>query len=180
MTSTVFKLDRDIIGTNLLTKFHEDRTINVASRVFTNKCGRTDGRRTDGRTTTDGRTDDGQRPVTKGHLSNQVRAPGSGQGMGPSPFLTRFYLFDHLTEFSTTRSPVSQSNFIGTNALTKFHEDWEINQANKSRKTVIFPSSRQPFIYGRLPHPMATRFYYKPLQCVKSAKLLLEENEDST
>ncbi|KAH3809681.1 hypothetical protein DPMN_138057 [Dreissena polymorpha] len=41
-----FKLDRDIIGTNLLTKFHEDRTINVASIVFTNKCGRTDGRRT--------------------------------------------------------------------------------------------------------------------------------------
>ncbi|KAH3879291.1 hypothetical protein DPMN_003194 [Dreissena polymorpha] len=43
---TNFELDRDIIGTNLLTKFHEDRTINVASRVFTNKCGRTDGRRT--------------------------------------------------------------------------------------------------------------------------------------
>ncbi|KAH3810777.1 hypothetical protein DPMN_139175 [Dreissena polymorpha] len=37
VTSTVFKLDRDIIGTNLLTKFHEDRPINVASRVFTNK-----------------------------------------------------------------------------------------------------------------------------------------------
>ncbi|KAH3713890.1 hypothetical protein DPMN_073691 [Dreissena polymorpha] len=57
----IFKLDRDIIGKNLLTKFHEDRTINVASRVFTNKCGRTDGRRTDG-----------QRPVTKAHLRNQV------------------------------------------------------------------------------------------------------------
>ncbi|KAH3835518.1 hypothetical protein DPMN_108871 [Dreissena polymorpha] len=41
MTSTVFtiSLDRDIIGTKLLTKFHEDRTINVASRVFTNKWG---------------------------------------------------------------------------------------------------------------------------------------------
>ncbi|KAH3800072.1 hypothetical protein DPMN_153697 [Dreissena polymorpha] len=46
VTSTVFKLDRDIIGTNLLTKFREDRTIHVACRVFTNKCGRTDGRRT--------------------------------------------------------------------------------------------------------------------------------------
>ncbi|KAH3880574.1 hypothetical protein DPMN_004491 [Dreissena polymorpha] len=46
VTSTVFKLDQDFIGTNLLTKFHEDRTINVASRVFTNKCGRTDERRT--------------------------------------------------------------------------------------------------------------------------------------
>ncbi|KAH3792042.1 hypothetical protein DPMN_145531 [Dreissena polymorpha] len=47
VTSTVFKLDRDFIGTKLLTKFHEDRTINVASRVFTNKCGRTDGQTTD-------------------------------------------------------------------------------------------------------------------------------------
>ncbi|KAH3850200.1 hypothetical protein DPMN_092606 [Dreissena polymorpha] len=27
VTSTVFELDRDIIGTNLLTKFHEDQTI---------------------------------------------------------------------------------------------------------------------------------------------------------
>ncbi|KAH3830996.1 hypothetical protein DPMN_104255 [Dreissena polymorpha] len=43
---THFKLNRDFIGKKLLTKFHEDRTINVASRVFTNKCGRTDRRRT--------------------------------------------------------------------------------------------------------------------------------------
>ncbi|KAH3857358.1 hypothetical protein DPMN_099965 [Dreissena polymorpha] len=38
------RFDQDFIGTKLLTKFHEDRTINVASRVFTNKCGRTDRR----------------------------------------------------------------------------------------------------------------------------------------
>ncbi|KAH3711016.1 hypothetical protein DPMN_070515 [Dreissena polymorpha] len=38
---TNFELDRDFIGTKLLTKFHEDRTINVAYGVFTNKCGRT-------------------------------------------------------------------------------------------------------------------------------------------
>ncbi|KAH3825936.1 hypothetical protein DPMN_127823 [Dreissena polymorpha] len=42
-----FKLDRDIIGTNLQTKFHEDRTRNVSSRVFTTKCGRMNDRRTD-------------------------------------------------------------------------------------------------------------------------------------
>ncbi|KAH3696287.1 hypothetical protein DPMN_083752 [Dreissena polymorpha] len=46
VTSTVFKLDRDIIGTNFLTKFYEDRTINVASRVFTNEQMWTDGRQT--------------------------------------------------------------------------------------------------------------------------------------
>ncbi|KAH3812733.1 hypothetical protein DPMN_141171 [Dreissena polymorpha] len=47
------------LGQKLLTKFHEDVT-NVASRVFTSKCLRTEGR-----------TYDGQRPVTKAHLSNQ-------------------------------------------------------------------------------------------------------------
>ncbi|KAH3880339.1 hypothetical protein DPMN_004252 [Dreissena polymorpha] len=38
VTSTVFtsfELSRGINGTNVLTKFHEDQTINVASRVFT-------------------------------------------------------------------------------------------------------------------------------------------------
>ncbi|KAH3836556.1 hypothetical protein DPMN_109928 [Dreissena polymorpha] len=55
---TIFKLMPDINKTNvhddfltrhdpLLTKFDEDRTINVASRDFTNKCGLTDGRTTD-------------------------------------------------------------------------------------------------------------------------------------
>ncbi|KAH3699014.1 hypothetical protein DPMN_073960 [Dreissena polymorpha] len=34
-TGTNFELVQDIIGTNFLTKFHDDRTINVASRVLT-------------------------------------------------------------------------------------------------------------------------------------------------
>ncbi|KAH3821277.1 hypothetical protein DPMN_123040 [Dreissena polymorpha] len=34
----ISKLGRDLIGTKLLTKFHEDGTRNVASRVFTSKC----------------------------------------------------------------------------------------------------------------------------------------------
>ncbi|KAH3809824.1 hypothetical protein DPMN_138204 [Dreissena polymorpha] len=36
-TQTIFQLFQDIIGTNLLTKFHDDRKINVASRVLTRK-----------------------------------------------------------------------------------------------------------------------------------------------
>ncbi|KAH3772402.1 hypothetical protein DPMN_173740 [Dreissena polymorpha] len=38
---TNVKLDRDFIWAKLLNKFHEYRTINMASRVFTNKCERT-------------------------------------------------------------------------------------------------------------------------------------------
>ncbi|KAH3727226.1 hypothetical protein DPMN_053156 [Dreissena polymorpha] len=34
-SNTIFKLVQDIIGTNLLTKFHEDRTINMTSRMIT-------------------------------------------------------------------------------------------------------------------------------------------------
>ena len=34
-TGIIFELIQDIIGMNLLTKFHEDKTINVASRVLT-------------------------------------------------------------------------------------------------------------------------------------------------
>ncbi|KAH3849361.1 hypothetical protein DPMN_091760 [Dreissena polymorpha] len=33
-TGTIFELVREIIGTHCLTKFHEDRAINVASRVL--------------------------------------------------------------------------------------------------------------------------------------------------
>ncbi|KAH3865136.1 hypothetical protein DPMN_028175 [Dreissena polymorpha] len=132
VTSTVVKLDRDIIRTNLLTKFHEDRTINVASRVFKNKCGWTDGRRTDGR------TDDGQRSVTKAPLSNQEtkvltkfhehwaknvtsrvltcfhyihiekNAPPTG-GRVFSPIWTIFKLVREINK---------------TNVLTNFHDDW--------------------------------------------------------
>ncbi|KAH3817871.1 hypothetical protein DPMN_119427 [Dreissena polymorpha] len=44
---TNFKLDQGIIGTNLLTKFHEDLTRYVASRVFTNQMCTADGQMTD-------------------------------------------------------------------------------------------------------------------------------------
>ncbi|KAH3717048.1 hypothetical protein DPMN_059828 [Dreissena polymorpha] len=36
-TKTIFELIQDIIGTNLLTKFHDDRKTNATSRVLTRK-----------------------------------------------------------------------------------------------------------------------------------------------
>ncbi|KAH3812683.1 hypothetical protein DPMN_141121 [Dreissena polymorpha] len=61
VTSTVFELSRGIIGTNVLTKFHEDRTRNVASRVFTRQ--NVDDER---------RTDDGQKAIPKAHHEHVV------------------------------------------------------------------------------------------------------------
>ncbi|KAH3713005.1 hypothetical protein DPMN_072768 [Dreissena polymorpha] len=52
-----------IIGTNVLTKFHEDRTINVASRVFTRQMLTTDAQRT---------AHDGQKAITKAHHEHVV------------------------------------------------------------------------------------------------------------
>ncbi|KAH3828805.1 hypothetical protein DPMN_130789 [Dreissena polymorpha] len=106
---------RGIIGTILLTKFHEDRTRNVAFECLQTKCGRMDGRRT-----TDGRTDDGQRPILKAHLSNQKNAPSSG---------------NHVFQSTRTILELLQ-NIIVTNLLIKFHEDrtmmWPLETIKKN------------------------------------------------
>ncbi|KAH3777654.1 hypothetical protein DPMN_179102 [Dreissena polymorpha] len=61
---TIFELFQDIIEINLLTEFHEDLTINVASRVLTRQMLNThDSQRT---------TDDGQKAITKAHHEHIV------------------------------------------------------------------------------------------------------------
>ncbi|KAH3697924.1 hypothetical protein DPMN_085436 [Dreissena polymorpha] len=79
---TIFKLIQDIIETNLLTKFHEDWTINfyVASKVFTRK--------------------------------------------NASP------LSSHVFQANVTIFELIQ-DIIETNLPTKFHEDWTINVASR-------------------------------------------------
>ncbi|KAH3781506.1 hypothetical protein DPMN_159336 [Dreissena polymorpha] len=77
---TIFELIQDIIETNLLTIFHEDWTINVASRVFTRK-----------------------------------NAPP---------------LCSHVFQANVTIFELIQ-DIIQTNVLTKFHEDWTINAASR-------------------------------------------------
>ncbi|KAH3843505.1 hypothetical protein DPMN_117024 [Dreissena polymorpha] len=102
-----------IIGTNLLSKFHEDRTRNVASECLQTKCGRR----------TDGRTDNGQRPITKAHLSNQIisiklltkfgedRMPG----MAHIKLVTKF---DNMLQLLTKCDIM-----LNIKLLTKFGED---------------------------------------------------------
>ncbi|KAH3890945.1 hypothetical protein DPMN_015034 [Dreissena polymorpha] len=123
---TYFKLDRNFIGTNLLTKFHEDQTINEASRVFMNKCGR---------------TDDGQRPVTKAHLSNQCdgKTDRRTDRRTDSPITIHFH--ENWAKNVTSRvekCPPTGAHVFSkiwtifelvreinkTNVLTNFHDDW--------------------------------------------------------
>ncbi|KAH3861958.1 hypothetical protein DPMN_024911 [Dreissena polymorpha] len=141
-TQTIFKLIQDNIGTNHLTKFHDDRTINVASRVLT-------------------RTN----LVTKFHEDRKInvasiekKAPAAWQ---PSN-LTIFELIQDIIDtnlltkfhedwtinvasrvFTRKNAPPLGSHVFqaNTNLPTKFHEDWTINVASRvlTRKTAPPP-----------------------------------------
>ncbi|KAH3749357.1 hypothetical protein DPMN_183854 [Dreissena polymorpha] len=112
---TIFELIQDIIGTNLLSKFHEDRKINVASRVLTRK----------------------NAPPLAAMFFNQ---PASFFALFHedqtinvvSRVLTRFYYSHVRKNAPPLGSHVFQANIpifeliqyiIKTNLLTKFHED---------------------------------------------------------
>ncbi|KAH3806898.1 hypothetical protein DPMN_135226 [Dreissena polymorpha] len=102
----VDRLALNIIKTNLLTKFHEDRTVNVASRKLTKK---------------------NSRPLAA-MLFNQLAS-----------FFHKDWTI-HVAS-SVKNAPTKTifkliQDIIGTNLLTKFHED----RKNKS-------------IYGQMPRP---------------------------
>ncbi|KAH3715829.1 hypothetical protein DPMN_058542 [Dreissena polymorpha] len=128
--ATIFELIQDIIGTNHLSKFHEEWTINVAYRVLTR--------------------------FYNSHINKNTPPPGDHvfQPTGiifeliqdmiginlltkfhedwainvVSRVLTRFY-YSHLRKNAPPLgSHVFQAN---TNLLTKFHEDWTINVASR-------------------------------------------------
>jgi len=86
-TRTIFKLIRDIVRTNVLTKFHEDWTINVTSRVLTR--------------------------FYYSHI-RKTAPPLGGHVFHPTE--TIFELVQ---------------DFIGTHVPTKFHEDWTKNVTSR-------------------------------------------------
>ncbi|KAH3738212.1 hypothetical protein DPMN_044840 [Dreissena polymorpha] len=105
---TIFELIQDIIGTNLLSKFHEDRKINVASRE---KC-----------------------PAPGGHVfqpTGIIFKPV--QDIIGMNFLTKKNappLGSHVFKANVTIFKLIQ-DIIETNLLTKVHEDWTINVASR-------------------------------------------------
>ncbi|KAH3877529.1 hypothetical protein DPMN_001402 [Dreissena polymorpha] len=107
--SIIFELVQDIIGVNLLTKFHEDRTINVASRVLTR--------------------------FYYSHIRKNAPPPGSHifEINVASRVLTRK---NAPPPGSHVFQPISIifeliQDIIGVNLLTKFHEDRTINVASR-------------------------------------------------
>ncbi|KAH3877567.1 hypothetical protein DPMN_001442 [Dreissena polymorpha] len=106
---TIFELFQDITGTNLLTEFHENRKINVASRVLTIKNALPPGSRVF--------------PPT-GIICKLVK------DIIQMNLLTKFHEDRTINMASRVKNfPVTY--IIETNLLSKVHEDWTINVASR-------------------------------------------------
>ncbi|KAH3776314.1 hypothetical protein DPMN_177736 [Dreissena polymorpha] len=132
---TIFKLIQDIIETNLLTKFHDDQTINVASKVLTS----------------------GQsREMIKYYYvvtppSHVFKATKTIfeliQDVIVTNFLTKFHENQTINVASRENAPTPKchvfqptgtifklvKDIIGMNLLTMFHEDQTMNVASRDK-----------------------------------------------
>ncbi|KAH3883237.1 hypothetical protein DPMN_007191 [Dreissena polymorpha] len=107
--ATIFELIQDNIGTNHLTKFHDDRTINVASRVLTRKNAPPPGYH--------------EKSSDQEAIYSHIRK--NAPPLGSHVFEANVTIFEHIQDI------------IKSNLLTIFHEDWTINVASRvlTRKT---------------------------------------------
>ncbi|KAH3853416.1 hypothetical protein DPMN_095939 [Dreissena polymorpha] len=169
-TVIIFELFQDIIGMNLLTKFHEDRTVNVASRVLTR--------------------------LYYSHIRKIAPPLGSHvfqaiiiifeliQDIIVTNILTKFHEDlttinvasrekcpapgDHVCKATKTIFELIQ-DIIGKNLLTKFHDDRKINVA--SRKNAP-PRGGHVF--------QATGIIFELIQDIIGMNLLTKFHEDET
>ncbi|KAH3872450.1 hypothetical protein DPMN_035666 [Dreissena polymorpha] len=163
--------------TNLLTKFHEDRKINVASIVLTRKNAPPTGGHVFQPT-------DiifvlfqdiiGMNLLTKFHEDWKINVA--------SRVITRFYyshirknappLGSHVFQANVTIFALIQ-NIIETNFLTKFHEDWTINVASR-----VFTRKNAPTLGSHVFHANVTIFVL--IQDIIQTNLLTKFHEDWT
>ncbi|KAH3861074.1 hypothetical protein DPMN_024002 [Dreissena polymorpha] len=119
-TITIFKLVQDIIGTNLLTKFHDDWTINVASRENAKSPG-------------------GHVFKPTGIILKIV------QDIIGTNLVTMFHEDQAINVASrvlTRKNALLHVGNIGTNLLTKFYDDRTSNVTSRvlTRKNALSPS----------------------------------------
>ncbi|KAH3889064.1 hypothetical protein DPMN_013112 [Dreissena polymorpha] len=160
-TSPASQFQRYIIGTNLLTKFNEDRKINVASRVLTRKNAPTPWQPCFPDII-------GMNLLTKFHEDLTVNVA--------SRVLTRFN-YGHIRKNAPPLgSHIFQANIvifkliqdmIETNLLTKFHEDWTINVASRKK----CPASGGHVFE-------ATKTIFKLIQDIIRTNLLIKLHDD--
>ncbi|KAH3821138.1 hypothetical protein DPMN_122898 [Dreissena polymorpha] len=107
-TKIIFELIKDIIGTNLLTKFHEDQTINVPSSVLTRKMPRPMAAM--------------MNLLTKFHEEQKINVASRVKNdllPGSQVLQAKITIFKLI------------KNINRTNHLSKFHEDRKINMASR-------------------------------------------------
>ncbi|KAH3876718.1 hypothetical protein DPMN_000567 [Dreissena polymorpha] len=112
----IFELIQDIIETNLLTKFHDDRKINVTPRVLTKK----------------------NAPPPKFHEDRTINQyKENAPPLGSHVFEANVTIFELIHDINKTNlltifhEDWTKKYIIGMNLLTKFHEDWTINVASR-------------------------------------------------
>ncbi|KAH3857501.1 hypothetical protein DPMN_100110 [Dreissena polymorpha] len=131
-TSIIFKLVQDIIGVNLLTKFHEDRTINVVSRV-----------------------------LTRFYYSHNSHIRKNAPPLGSHVFQANVTIFKLIQDI------------IRTNLLNKFHEDWIINVASR-----VFTRKNAPTLGSHV--FQANVIIFVLIQDILETNLLTKFHEDQT
>ncbi|KAH3699150.1 hypothetical protein DPMN_074104 [Dreissena polymorpha] len=107
-TITICEHIQDIIKINVLTKFHEDLTINVTFRELTRKMPRR-----------------GRAMQPTGTIFKII------QDIIGTNLLTKFHTYKTINEASRKMPFPWQPYIIGTNLLIKFHEDQTINVASR-------------------------------------------------
>ncbi|KAH3846228.1 hypothetical protein DPMN_088527 [Dreissena polymorpha] len=163
-TDTIFKLIQDIIRTHLLTKFHEDRKINVASRPYKEKCPAPGGHIFQPTSIIFELVHDiiGINLLTKFHEDRTINVPSRVKNAPP--------LDSNVFQAKVTIFKLIQ-DIIETNLLTKFHEDWTINVASRvfTRKTARSPG-------GHVFSPIWTIF--KLVQYINKTNVLTKFHDD--
>ncbi|KAH3891041.1 hypothetical protein DPMN_015132 [Dreissena polymorpha] len=145
----------DIIGKNLLTKFHEDRKINVASRVITRKNAPPPSRHVFQPT---GIIFELVQDITGMNLLTKKNAPP----LGSHVFQANITIFTFIQDI------------IEINLLTEFHEDWTINVASKVLTIHLWKNAPPPG--GHV--IKATKSIFKLIQDIIGTNLLTKFHDD--
>ncbi|KAH3816278.1 hypothetical protein DPMN_117791 [Dreissena polymorpha] len=123
---TIFDLIQDIIGTNLRTKFHDDQTINVASRMLTRKNALPPGSHVFQPISIIFKLVQdiiGMNLLTMFHEDPTINVASRVKNAPP--------LGSHVFQANITIFKLIQ-DIIETNLLTKFHEDWTMRPLEKN------------------------------------------------
>ncbi|KAH3727626.1 hypothetical protein DPMN_053565 [Dreissena polymorpha] len=137
-TGTIFKLAQDIIGTNPLTKFHDELTINVTFTLLTRKNGPPPGCNFHQDQTIHDTFRAKNALPPGGHVFQPTVTLSTLQDIIEINLLTKFH-DDQKIIVASRMIKRDQNHFeliqdiirAKFNVLTKFHEDWTINVASR-------------------------------------------------